>query len=573
MPWREQIALSSTRLTQAVIQRVVRLIPGHLTRFHAPDRIAPGATYRTFLSAVEANTHAELAGLTPEADEGSRFAIVLLVDTDRPHSLRQAILAIDRQLASAGFIVVIDPGNVYGDAQIGLEAKGVMCASSLQTALERIPESIERVILARASAKLSSYCVISLSHEVRRFAEQDVFYWDHDYELKGRRQNPWLKPQWDPFYARQLNFLLGSVCFRLTSLRSAVERYEGCSVNPLLESQLVERIVTQCHDVRVRHLPVVLTHFLERRLPKPTHMELQPPARWPKVTIIVPTRDGGRVLKRCVQSVLRRTNYPNFELLIVNNDSRDRRTLSFLQHLRSAQLARVMDYPQPFNFSAINNQAAHRANGDYLVFLNDDTQVRTPDWLMEMMRIASREDVGAVGAKLFYPNGRIQHAGVVVGLGGVAGHPYCGVSGQAKGYLYSLKVTKEVTAVTAACMCVSREYFHQVGGFDDKKLKVAFNDVDLCLKLRQLGLKNVWTPHAQLFHYESYSRGKDLQGEKAKRFQQEVAVMRARWRTLTFEDPFFHIAFTRDDESGTLSINFEPYSPAGKADGAIDFAA
>ena len=122
-------------------------------------------------------------------------------------------------------------------------------------------------------------------------------------------------------------------------------------------------------------------------------------------------------------------------------------------------------------------------------------------------------------------------------------------------------------------MCVSREYFHQVGGFDDKKLKVAFNDVDLCLKLRQLGLKNVWTPHAQLFHYESYSRGKDLQGEKAKRFQQEVAVMRARWRTLTFEDPFFHIAFTRDDESGTLSINFEPYSPAGKADGAIDFAA
>jgi GT2 family glycosyltransferase len=246
------------------------------------------------------------------------------------------------------------------------------------------------------------------------------------------------------------------------------------------------------------------------------------------------------------------------ELIVVDNGSEEAETLALFEELKRDRRVRILPAPGPFNFSTLNNLAARAAKGSLLLLLNNDIGVREPGWLKAMVVHAVRSNVGAVGAKLLYPDGAVQHAGVVLGVGEpppVAGHPGAGYPGDSSGYFGWLSLARNVSAVTAACLLLRRAVFEEVGGLDEVKLKVAFNDVDLCLKIRAAGYDIVWTPQATLDHYESASRGADVEPETWARFQSEIRAMRERWGDTLDQDPFYSPLLN------TRVSNFEPAAP------------
>ena len=286
----------------------------------------------------------------------------------------------------------------------------------------------------------------------------------------------------------------------------------------------------------------VHSHFVRKRLAVRTRPhqrrlirnEWPVPAPQPKVSLVIPTRDGYKILKACVDSILKKTSYKNFEILIIDNQSRDPKTLRFLeQTVKNDRRVSVLPYDKPFNYSAINNFAVTQCAGEILGFINNDVEVLNAGWLTEMVGHAVRRNVGAVGALLYYPDMTVQHGGVIVGLHGVADHAFKGANPKsAKDDPFGmLQSVRSADAVTAAAMLVRKENFNAVGGFDDRYLKVAFNDVDFCLKLRQLDLQIIYTPHARLIHHESKSRRLDVSLQAQQTELYEHAIMKARWGT------------------------------------------
>lgn len=273
----------------------------------------------------------------------------------------------------------------------------------------------------------------------------------------------------------------------------------------------------------------------------------------PLVSIIVPTRDRVGLLRACIDSVLALTTYSRFEILVVDNQSSDPETLAYFDQLRSTGRARVIQHDEPFNYARINNAAVRAARGDVLCFLNNDITVVSPGWLEEMVGHACRKGVGAVGAMLYYPNDTIQHAGVAVGVHGVAAHVYSGHGRGYPGHMGRARLTQTLSAVTAACMVVHKERFEAVDGFDPT-LGVAFNDVDLCLRLDEQGWRNVWTPFAELYHHESASRGLEDSPEKMVRFRGEIDHMVRRWGERLRSDPYYSPSFTLDEEPCQLAF-------------------
>ena len=279
------------------------------------------------------------------------------------------------------------------------------------------------------------------------------------------------------------------------------------------------------------------------------------PADYPKVSIIIPTRNLGSVLDRCLQSIFSKSTYPNYEVIVIDNGSTEREALEAIatwQRRRSQQF-KSYKFNVPFNFSRINNFAAKKARGSYLLFLNNDTEVITPDWIEALVEQAQRKSVGAVGGLLLYPNNTIQHAGVLLGIQGIANHSHRHLDPQTPGYFSQIATVNNYSAITAACLMCRREVFEQVGGFDEE-LAVAYNDVDLCLKMVQKGYHNVYLPHAQLYHHESHSRGYETTPEKIQRLKQESELMRKRWGKKVEIDPCYNPNLTRETEDYALNI-------------------
>src|SRR5690606_24899046 len=264
------------------------------------------------------------------------------------------------------------------------------------------------------------------------------------------------------------------------------------------------------------------------------------PATPPKVSLIIPTRDKVELLRMCVESIFSKTTYPDFEVVVVDNQSSDPDALAYLAELEELERVRVLRYDAPFNYSVINNWAVSQCDGEVIGLVNNDIEVISPGWLEEMVSQAIRPGIGAVGAMLYYPNDTIQHAGVVLGVHGVAAHLYCGMPRGYPGHGGRALVTQSLSAVTAACLVVRREVFEQVGGLDEQ-LQVAFNDIDFCLRVRQAGYRNLWTPFAELYHHESASRGKEDTDEKKERFLGEVRCMQKRWDSALLEDPAYNL--------------------------------
>lgn len=277
----------------------------------------------------------------------------------------------------------------------------------------------------------------------------------------------------------------------------------------------------------------------------------------PKISIIIANKDHVDDLRRCVSSILEKSTYDNFEIVIVENNSTSKEIFDYYQELEAEERVHIVKYEGAFNYSAVNNLGVRNSSGEYVLLLNNDTEVITVNWMEELLMYAQREDVGAVGAKLYYADRTIQHAGVVIGLGAhrTAGHTHYKQSRQNLGYMGRLCYAQNVSAVTGACLLVKRVLFDRVGGLDES-FEISLNDVDFCLKLRREGYLNVFTPFAELFHYESISRGLDDRGEKAARYEREAARFREKWKQeLEAGDPYYNPNFSLDRSDFSINPN------------------
>ena len=260
----------------------------------------------------------------------------------------------------------------------------------------------------------------------------------------------------------------------------------------------------------------------------------------PLVSILIPNRDQKETLEKCLNSIWEKSTYNNYEILIVENNSSSPEIFNYYREIEKRPGVRILTWKEGFNYSAINNFGEKSAAGDYLLFLNNDVEVINPRWIEELLGNCQRKEVGIVGAKLYYPDDTIQHAGTVIGIGGIAGHAFLNMPRSRTGYLHKASLQMDLSAVTAACMMMKRQVFEQLGGFEER-LSVAFNDVDLCLRTVQAGYLVVYNPEVELYHYESKSRGAEDSEEKVRRFQEEIEFMRCRWMDLLKKgDPYYN---------------------------------
>jgi GT2 family glycosyltransferase len=403
--------------------------------------------------------------------------------------------------------------------------------------------------------------------------ELDLIFSDEDkIDARSRRFSPYFKPDWNPDLMLSQNMFSHLGVFR----RSLVEAiggfrkgYEGSQ-----DYDLVLRAAARTSPERIHHIPHVLYHWRaisgsvalapgEKRyaterarqaivdfltmqridaqvvaasLP-PYHRVRYALREPPLVSTIIPTRDQAALLRTCVTGLLDRTDYPNLEIIIVDNRSREPETHVYFAEVAADPRVRVVSCDKPFNYAAINNFAAGLASGSMLCLLNNDIEIIHADWLREMVSHAVRPGVGGVGAMLYYPDDRIQHAGTILGISGVAAHAYRWQRRGTPGYFGRAGLIQNLSAVTAACFVVPAQVYAEIGGFDERNLTVAFNDVDLCLRISERGYRIVWTPYAELYHHESASRGPDTDPENRKRFAAEVAYMQRRWGALLQHDP------------------------------------
>lgn len=355
-----------------------------------------------------------------------------------------------------------------------------------------------------------------------------VIYADDDLLVEAERSEPHFKPDWNAELFQAHDFVSGAAAVRVTP------EIRGALADDATLADLVDRAI---RDADPLHIPAVLHHRQSRpAVRQPSKLTTGQSVDRPAVTVIVPTRNRLPLLRKCLEGV-RQTEYSPIELIVVNNDSDDPATLQYLAALKS-QGVTVLDVGGAFNFSALNNHAAAIASSEFLCFLNNDVEVIDPAWLAHLVPHAIKSDIGAVGARLLYPDGTVQHAGVVTGVGGGAAHAHRFQRNDEPGYFMRDRLPQRVSAVTAACLLVEKAKFLAVGGFDERKFAVAFNDVDLCLKLNEQGWQSFYEPRATLIHHESKSRGKDSARANRVRFAGELQALKDRWGTHRLRDPY-----------------------------------
>ncbi len=430
-----------------------------------------------------------------------------------------------------------------------------------------------------AGSTVSESALYRIAYLINSHSAVQFIYGDHDYFNNDLvRHSPMFKPDWSPTLLLAQNYISWS----------GLWRYRGGDI-PTSFSKLHElwlQIGSSVSEDQIIHLDSLILQIPEDVVNTDSaeqvasHLSLLSPKarvgtvrdgvyriRWPlpeilpKVTVIIPTRNGLVHLRACVESLLENTDYPNLEVIIIDNQSDNDETLRYLDLLSTNKFIHVFQYDLPFNYSAINNYAVRKSAGDLICLLNNDTEIIHTDWLKEMVSQLLRPGVGIVGAKLYYSDGTIQHAGDAVGPGGCADHLHSGLAGDDPGYGMRAICAQELSAVTAACLLTRRDIWQQVGGLDELNLAVAFNDVDYCLRVREAGYRVVWTPHAELYHHESVSRGKDITPEQKKRSSNELKYMKNKWKNNLMHDPFYNQNLNYDRPDFTLRRDFTAVQP------------
>lgn len=425
---------------------------------------------------------------------------------------------------------------------------------------------------------LAEDALAHFAFECDHYPAAGLVYSDEDkIDALGLRSDPFFKPDWNPELFLGQNFINHLGLYRTELVRRVGGFREGFEGSQ--DYDLALRCLEQLEPAQIRHIPRVLYHWRKARgsvaaVPdaKPyareaarraiaAHLQRQgidgeveacpenPEAhrviyslgeKLPRVSIIIPMRDQIALLRRCLESLRAQTDYTPLEFVIVDNGSSEKAALEYLLALEETGQARVVRDPAPFNFSRLTNRGAACAEGEILLFLNNDIEATEPDWLREMVRHAIRGAVGAVGARLWYPDGTLQHGGVIAGLGGVAGHAFPRLRRGRGGYFSRALLAQNCSAVTGACLAVRKKVFETIGPFDEKNLPISFNDVDFCLRLRAAGLRNVWTPYANLIHAESASRGHQPTREEQAQFVREAAFMQQKWGYELLHDPSYN---------------------------------
>jgi O-antigen biosynthesis protein len=400
--------------------------------------------------------------------------------------------------------------------------------------------------------RLPDYALAVIAERISSSPELAVIYSDEDaIGTGGAHCDPIFKPDWSPILQQRTRY-----AGRLAVIRASDLKPSGAGGLELLfldDEATLDRVLGSVAAGRVGHLRRVLYHRRThvRRREAPASPPLRMPvggsalvdtAEWPPVCIVIPTRDRADLLAACVGGLKDQTDYPRYEIVIADNGSTALDALALLRDLRSDPRFKVLERPGPFNFSALSNDGARATKAPVLVFLNNDIIVVENGWLKPLVRFAVMPQIGVVGAKLLFPDGRLQHAGVVLGFGGIAGHLYRRMPANHPGYCNRLTVPHEIGAVTAACIAIARAKFEAVGGFDAENLPVDLNDMDLCLRVAEHGWTNLWTPDAVLVHHQSGTRGIDP--DPFVLYRQERSYFVRRWAEKIRDDPYFHPALS-----------------------------
>ncbi|ACA14886.1 glycosyl transferase family 2 [Methylobacterium sp. 4-46] len=557
----------------------------------------PGLTgYDTWVRCFDTLSEADRARIRAEAGamtDPPLISVVMPVYNPAPKVLEDALRSVRAQLYPHWELCIAD------DASTDPAVPRLLDRAAAADARVRVVRRPENGHIARATNTalalaagpyvafmdhddvLPEHALFEVARAIAKDPSLDLIYTDEDkVDAKGRRFEPHFKSDWNPELLYAQNYIN-----HLTVVRTSLVREVG-GLRPGFEGSqdhdLLLRLADRLSPDRIRHLPHVLYHwraaigsgtFSDTALARAEAARLQAlrdliarrgwphraergplgfnrlvravPDPAPRVSVVIPTRDRAELLAVALRGLLKGTAYPDIEVIILDNDSREPATRALFAEVAADPRVRVLPSPGAFNFSALSNEGAAAATGPLLLFLNNDIEVREPGWLAEMVSIAVEPGIGAVGAKLSYPDGTLQHGGVVLGAGGVAGHSHLGIGPEDPGYFGRMAMAQEVSAVTGACLMMRASVFREVGGFDAERLAVAFNDVDLCLRIRQAGYAIIWTPHAGLIHHESKSRGLEDTPQKRARFEAEVATMLERWGAQLRNDPYYNPNFAR----------------------------
>lgn len=435
---------------------------------------------------------------------------------------------------------------------------------------------------------LAEHALFWIADCIAAHPDARLIYSDEDkVDDQGGRSDPYFKPDWniDLFRSQNTFSHLGVLAADLVRAVGGFRvGFEGSQ-----DWDLVLRCAERVRPDQIRHVPRVLYHWRIHLHSTAKSMDAKPyaalageralnehftrtgvrataeyvgigyraryalPAVPPLVSLIIPTRNALELLRQCIDSIVAKTAYPHYEIIVVDNGSDDPATLRYLRSITKKPNIRVLRDEREFNYSALNNAAVRIARGEVIGLINNDIEAMSSDWLSEMVSLALQPAVGAVGARLWYPDMTLQHGGVVLGLGGLAAHAHKGLPAGLTGYAGRAALIQSFSAVTAACLVTRKAIYEQVGGLDEVNPHVAFNDVDFCLRLRQAGFRNVWTPYAELLHHESATRGEDVAPHKRERFLREIAYMQQRWPDMLKHDPAY---------SPNLTIGNEDFSYA-----------
>lgn len=473
----------------------------------------------------------EREGRTPSLPD-ARYPVIALIDIGPIRSVDPDALAVTRQSLMAEGVILLQIGSAQ--------------TPTLAAAIAQIDWSANPWLFPVCPGDRIAPGAVAAYRIVMADSSSRLIYADDDLLVGLRRAVPYFKPDWNGELFRHSDYLTGACMIRAS--RADLEAVAESADWP---AQLVARLASAGQGT-----PVHLREMLHHRLHRPAlHLPASPIEQrrnLPPISIIVPTRNRVDLLRTCLEGVAAAA-YPDVQVIVVDNDSDDPETLAYLAALDPVR-HRVLRHSGAFNYSAINNHAATQAQGRLLCLLNNDIEMTDPHWIATLATQALRPEVGAVGARLLYPDGRIQHAGVVIGVGGAAGHAHRFVRPGEEGYFHRHSLPQFTMAVTAACLVVERDKFMAVGGLNERDFAVAFNDVDFCLRLNQRGWQSLYEPRATLIHHESVSRGLDRDPVGAARFAGELAALKRLWKTDEIYDPYHHPELSRASEQFAVAL-------------------
>jgi GT2 family glycosyltransferase len=570
---------------------------------HNPKRLREFLRHKNYSNWViqydtlEEADRLKLGSKISEMEFRPTFSIIIPIFNPRPDWLRRAIKSVKQQIYPHWQICLVDDASTNPevlsiikkeaahDSRITFRLRekngGISAASN-----EALGFAIgEWVAFLDHDDEIKEDALFWIAHAINQKPEAALIYSDEDkIDESGNRQCPHFKTQINLGLLLSYNYM----CHLLAVRKKVLDQVGGfrSGFEGAQDYDLILRCMEKIDTSAVVHIPRILYHWRMHPQSTASSVDNKPRAeeagrraiaehlhrrgtpgtvscvpggyrvdfeitKKPKVSIIIPTHNQGLLLKKCVESLLEITDYHNFQIILVDNKTTEPEAKALLKYYREQGLT-VLSYESEFNYSRINNFAVQHAEGELILFMNNDMEIVQKDWLEVMVRQISQPDVGAVGAKLLYPNGKIQHGGVILGIGGVAGHSHKNYGDNTEGYFSRCRLVQDMSAVTGACLLIKKRFFLNINGFEENYLTVAFNDVDLCLRLKAEGKRIIWTPFACLIHHESASRGID--GPTCKRFHGEIKYMKDKWNEILDQDPAYNPNLSLDSENFMLAF-------------------